>query len=213
MFLLQYIWVKCSTSALLADHMCVGFLDYWSQVMLHLLSHHQQSLADSLWACFNFLHRIFPHNLRVNPKGLTAERGWEGARVVAWPQVDFSERLQSCLIPSSHGNRRLWCTWPTYVLYVHKHTLTICYCCFVHRLVGTLSDCQMSLWEITRTIREARSCFHHFWEAVNALRQQWLQVTLRQAALCVYNRHCKRMRILLWICWHIICEKMAIPPI
>ena len=119
----------------------------------------------------------------VNPKGLTAERGWEGARVVAWPQVDFSERLQSCLIPSSHGNRRLWCTWPTYVLYVHKHTLTICYCCFVHRLVGTLSDCQMSLWEITRTNREARSCFHHFWEAVNALRQQWLQVTLRQAAL------------------------------
>ena len=34
----------------------------------------------SAWACFddvNFLRRIFPHQLRDNPKGLTAERGWE----------------------------------------------------------------------------------------------------------------------------------------
>lgn len=160
-------------------------LDYWSKDVLHLPSHHQQSLAVS--QCFddvNFLWWTFQHNLRDNPKGLTAERGWEVWE--AWPQVDFSERLQSCLIPSSHGNRRLWCTWPTYVLYVHKHALTICYCLFVHRLAGTLSGCRMSLPKIARTNRGARSRFHRFWGAVNELCQQRLQVTLRQAApLCL----------------------------
>lgn len=95
----------------------------------------------------------------------------------------ISPRLQSCLIPSFHGNQRMWHTWPTYVLYVHKHGLAICYRRFVRQLAETLSDCCMSLSDIVRTNRGARSRFHNFWEAVNELCQQRLHVTLRQAAI------------------------------
>lgn len=97
-----------------------------------------------------------------------------GARAKAWPQVDFSERLQSCLIPSSHGNRRLWCTWPTYVLYVHKHAGTICYWSFF-----TLG-CQDVEWLLNETIRDCKNKLQSqellllFWEAVNEFCQQKL---------------------------------------
>lgn len=128
-----------------------------SEVALHFR-------AGSVCARFVMLHCwIFPHNGSEQIGGVRA-----GAR----PQVHFSKRRQSCLILSSHGNQQLWCTWPTYVLYVHKHVLTICYCRCVQQLAGTWSGCWVSLSD--KTNRGVKSCFHSFWEAVTESSQQRL---------------------------------------
>lgn len=155
---------------------CVWIIDLkWCIISLLIVS---RAIAGSVWACFwscQLSLENIPVSLARKSWRLNCREGMRGARAAAWPQVDFSGRLQTCLIRSSHGNRWQWCTWPTYVLYVHKHTLTICYCHFVQQLAGNSGGCRTSLTEMARTNRGAGGCVHCHRQAVNELSQQRLQ--------------------------------------
>lgn len=139
-----------------------------------------------------------PHNLWDKPKGLTAPRGWE---VREQPLGHKSISPRDCIhvwypVPmetSDHG-----CTWPTYVQYIHKRALNICYCHCVQRLVRTLSGCWMSLSEMTRTIRGTRRLLSPFLRSCQRVVSTMAGSHIETSCLSfVYNRHCKLMRVLL----------------
>lgn len=133
-----------------------------------------------------------------------------GARTGARPQVDFSERLRSCLIPSSHGNRRLWRTWPTYV--------TVCTQTHANHLLPEL--CTAARGHLERLPNESIGDQSLYKQRSNEmllpvferLSMSWVnngcQSHWGKQPICVYNRHCKHTRLSLSICWHIISDKM-----
>jgi len=86
---------------------------------------------------------IFPHNMSNNLKELTAERCKSGSLSTS----RFLGETVPLFEASSHGNREPWRTWPTYVLYVHKHVAIVCYCQSACRGTG----CWMGLSVIVRT--------------------------------------------------------------
>lgn len=97
------------------------------------------------------------------------------------PKVDFSKRLCSYLRLSSHGNQWQWYTWPTYVLYVHKHEPAVCKCQPVRR--GTLTSLleseqidewmfeAVSTWELVSTF-----CFLVTFSSISAILSHFLVI-------------------------------------